>query len=1326
MDARNLKKKYYLWGANLLLMRRNLFFLLSLYTALEMQAAVPENITFKHLNVQEGFFQTSIFSLYQDENGTIWISSANGLFRYNGQLPEEPVNILPRQQVKSILGERNGYIFFLYASNVEVYDIRKETFTHVFSDSLLRNNLPTAIYLKDGTLYAAARRNILFYSEGKQGIYAVLPDVGEITAMTTDKEGNLFFGTIAKGFYQMDKEGKISCLINTSSKISAVLEDNEGNIWVTTRSEGIFVLDKGKTGSVRQYKHHPKDRNSLIDNYVRCMGKDDDGLLWIGTMYGLDCFDPSTGIFHHYGKSDKSLSSLRNLTVECIMKDIHGSIWLGTFYTGISCFNTGQMTFNTIPITSDDKTWTIVADIATDKAGNIWVGTSDKGLYRYNTLTHQSLFYNMSNSNISGNNIKSICFDSRKNILWTGSFMGGVSYYDIAKNQFTHIQLDNSEDTEIVHRIRLVGDKLYIATYSGIYMLDANTLECRKLTEEVRVFDVLLDDEQNLYSVTLRNRFNKYEPEQDGTYRHVFDTTFSGGAITALMKDRHGDVWLSTSKSGLYRYNKSCNEIKSFAHVNCGIESDNISSMLELSDGKILAGSAVGLSLIDVENMSSQNFSSVNGFPIISMQNGCIVRDSDNIFMGGVNGIATCRQLLFSEERQPSDLRFSRLVVNNSIVTANDETRILKEAFPYSRKITLNHQQTLLEIELCPLDFINFYPAVYRYRLAGYDDKWYSPTDNSISYMNLPPGNYDLTVKKINTDDYISLHIRVKPPWYASLVAYTVYFLIIVGIAALIIRYLDSRRRLIFEIRDNERKEKITQWKLAFFTNISHEFRTPLTLILGHLDLVMQSPEKTMHRMLGSIRHNAERLKFLIDELIDFRKQEQGYLKLKVSRFNINMLISDVCLSFTDYAHGHNIGFDFDAVHEVFVWCDRIQMQKVFYNLLSNAFKHTKSGGEIQLSVIEADDRVFVKIRDTGTGIDKSLFDTIFQRFYHYDENSLDMGMGIGLSLVKSIVELHEGCIGVESEIGVGSVFTVTLQTGNAHFTNKDKVSIAETADNFIKLVLPSFSPSGVEYVVKTHTKTDLPSILIVEDEDELRNMLASIFSLHYRVQQAVNGEKGLLKARENHPDIIVSDIMMPVMDGLELCRRVKSDFETCHIPVVLLTSLTSVEHNIQGLERGADDYISKPFNIDILLARCSNILNNRSLLQKRFLSEPVPAVKTVKNLITNEMDEKFLEKTLRLIEENINRETLNITFLCRETALSRTSFFAKIKGITGQTPNGLIANMRLKKAADLLKCTDMPITEISEQSGFNSIQYFSKAFKDRFGVTPTEFRGNL
>ncbi|MDR2131034.1 MAG: response regulator [Odoribacteraceae bacterium] len=1296
--------------------------------------AVPSRLAFKHLGVEEGFFQGNILSLYQDEHGVIWISSSNGLFRYNGRLPEDPVTgdarqgLLPRQQVKSILGERAGRIFLCQTTNIIVHDLRSGTFSPLFPDSLLAHQTISSACLRDGVLFAAAYRRVLRHEHDKSSVLALLPDIGEITAIAATSAGTLYLGTINRGLYRLDDS--LTRVIPTGSKISALAEDSQGNLWVTTRSEGIFVIDP--CGHIRQYKHRPDDPRSLVDNYVRCVLEDDDGLLWFGTMYGLDCHDPATGEFHHFGKSDEPLHSLRSLTVECIMKDAHGTIWLGSYYTGISYFNTRPTRFNSIPIISDNSTWTIIADITLDKRGNLWAATSDKGLYFYDRTTGRGHFYNTSNSRIAGNNIKCLQYDRARDALWIGAFMGGVTYYDIRRAAFTHVTIRdgdnvNPENTEIVHRVRLHGDSLYLATYAGVYVLDARSEQVVKLIDDTRVFDVLVDARANLYTVPLSNRFKMYGPGVEGRRRVLHDTTLARDGINALLEDSRGRIWIATGRNGLLRFDAGTRTTRHYHQGNCGIESDNTCALAETSSGKILVGSETGISVVDVDRMSAVNYNTYNGFPLVSMQNGCIYRsEAGELFMGGMNGIAWCRESDLDIQRSSPRVRFTRLAVNDQPVTPGDRTGILDVALPYVAEISLAHDQASVDISFCPDDWINFNPAAYHYKLAGNDDRWHDLSPgNTISYANLPSGHHELIVEEKQGEEAASrvvLRINVSPPYYASPPAYLVYILLIVGITALVIRYMDSRRLLVLERKEKERKERVTQWKLTFFTNISHEFRTPLTLILGQLDLVMQSlpPGPAYRRAIASVRRNAERLKLLIDELIDFRKQEQGFLKIKVRRQDIVPLLEETLASFRAYAEARGIALLLEAPPgETPLYIDAGQLQKVFYNLLSNAFKHTGQGGRVAVTVTPAPDRVAITVADTGSGIDKALFTTIFQRFYHHDENEADTGKGIGLAIAKAIVELHEGTIRVDSEVGAGATFTVELPTGRERLEGKEKIVFAEDDPPAPPPILPRHLPASDE--TSPPAPADGKRVLLVEDDEELRALLAGIFSRTYRVEQAANGEEGLLKAGQLQPDLVISDIMMPGLTGYELCERIKGNFETCHIPVILLTSLVSTEQNIEGLERGADDYVHKPFHLDLLLTRCSNLLKNREILQHKFRSGQFTSTKSI---TTNAMDEQFIAKILRLIEENMGSPSLNVAFLCREAILSRTALFAKIKAITGQTPNDLIAATRLCRAAALLEQQPaLPVTEVAERCGFNSIQYFGKAFKARFNATPSAYR---
>lgn len=1315
-----------------------------IFTILDLGAS-PKNIAFKHLGISEGFFQTNITSLYQDDNGAMWVAGRNGVFRYHGNLPEERVAARNGEQfrplsTKTIHGEQSGVVYLCQLVNVIEYDLKKETFRPLFSPEILDGRAIAVMCVSNAAVYAVARDEVLMYSDGVESSYVKLEGLSEVSAIMCGSTGELYLGTLSDGLYKVGADREVVKVIGTNSKINSIIEDRAKNTWITTRSEGIYVIDQQK--NIRQFKHDPNNPKSLVDNYVRCICEDDNGLLWIGTMYGLDCYDPKSGEFHHYGKSKDPLYGLRNLTVECIMKDRQGTIWVGSYYTGLSYFNTESTRFSTIPVVTDDATWTVVADMVLDNRGDIWACTSDKGLYYYNRRSGQSRFYDMSNSNISSNNIKCIQYDKAGDGLWLGAFMGGTIYMDIRRGLFTHIELEAdemkspSENTEIVHSLTAFDGSVYIATYAGVYRLDKQTREIKKIINEERIFNILVDENYDIYVVGSLNRFKVYGTRGgDKTPRLKFSAVFKQDLINSIFKDSKGRIWLATTQSGLIMFDKKRMKFVVYNVDNTGIESNNISSINELLSGHILIGTEKGMSVVDVERYRSMNYNSYNGFPLASMLNGCIYRaSSGEMFLGGTNDIVSFDESRLLARKQVPNICFSSLTVNHRLVYANDKTGILKQAMPYTKKISLSHQQTLLDIKFGSDDYADFNPDSYQYMLEGYDRRWNNfSKHNSINYMNLPAGSYTLKVKSKATQltgngDGISLGIDVHPPYYATIYAYILYVLLIIGTTFLVIRYYYSKKHLEDSLRlernDKEQKELITQWKLVFFTNISHEFRTPLTLILGQLDLMMNKSMvlPAYHDHLFSIRRNANRLKLLVNELIDFRKLEQGYMTLKVSEVDIIAYIKDICDSFGQYADMNEITLNFTSdVAALPLFFDAVQLQKVFYNLISNSFKHMDKGGQIDIVVFCRGNRVVMKFTDTGHGIEQSRFETIFERFYHYDKNSSETGVGIGLSLAKGIVTLHEGEIFLESKVGVGTTFTVEMLLGNSHFIGKERVEIVESSQMVLhpRIDMVSHATFDINQLHGNHRP--LRHILIVEDDLELSRMLATIFSQFYSVDIASNGQEGYCKAKQNQPNIIVSDVLMPIMSGTEMCERLKADFDTCHIPVVLLTALTSTEQNIVGLESGADDYILKPFDVNMLLTKCNSLLRNREILQSKFLNEPVSSVK---NITTNDLDEAFVNKTVEFIEANMSNNMLDINLLCREMAVSRTALFAKVKGLVGQTPTELISSIRLKRAAWLLKrYPEMRIIEIAEQVGFNSIQYFGKAFKAHFNVTPSEYR---
>ena len=679
----------------------------------------------------------------------------------------------------------------------------------------------------------------------------------------------------------------------------------------------------------------------------------------------------------------------------------------------------------------------------------------------------------------------------------------------------------------------------------------------------------------------------------------------------------------------------------------------------------------------------------------------------------------------------------SRLLVNGKEITAGDDTGILEQSIAYTPEICLKADQSMFSIEYATSNFIPANRNEIVYRLEGFSDEW-NHTDRKqtlITYTNLNPGKYTLVIKSDGDGiEEARLLIRVLPPWYETWWAYLIYTICTVSLLWYLIQNYNSRIKLReslkYEKKHIEDLEALNQSKLRFFTNISHEFRTPLTLIVGQVETLLQVQTFTpniYHKILG-IYKNSLQLRELITELLDFRKQEQGHMKIKVSRHNLVNFLYENYLLFLEYASSKQINFKFNKQSDdIEVWYDQKQMQKVVNNLLSNALKHTKAEDTISINVSQEDKYVIIEIKDTGTGIAAAEIDKIFDRFYQterLDSLNTGAGTGIGLALTKGIIELHHGTIRVESEPGKGSRFIIMLKSGNQHFTEEQ--IIRDNADTNIQQPPETIVPTveilpDSEWKEEDNKRIEDAKMLIVEDNESIKQMLAGIFETFYQVTTASDGVEALDIIQKDMPSIILSDVVMPRMSGTELCKQIKTDFNTCHIPVVLLTARTAVEHNIEGLKIGADDYITKPFNTNLLISRCNNLVNSRRLLQEKFSKQPQAFAQM---LATNPMDKEMLDRAMAIIEQHLDNTDFNVNIFAREMGMARTNLFTKLKAVTGQTPNDFILSIRLKKGAVMLRNNpELNITEISDRIGFSSSRYFSKCFKEIYHVSPLAYR---
>lgn len=634
----------------------------------------------------------------------------------------------------------------------------------------------------------------------------------------------------------------------------------------------------------------------------------------------------------------------------------------------------------------------------------------------------------------------------------------------------------------------------------------------------------------------------------------------------------------------------------------------------------------------------------------------------------------------------------------------------------------------------------------FQYKLDGFDKKWIKTSQTEVHYTNLDPGTYTLRVAAINnssnqsgdiTDKEISMQLTISAPWYATWWAFLLYIISFIGCLYYFISSRIAKRTLALSLEkerfEKQQIEQLNQEKLVFFTNVSHEFRTPLTLIISHIDIILQksSLNPSIYNQILKIRKNAQQMSNLISELLEFRKLEQNHKTLQISQQDITPFLKEIYFSFVDYAHLRNIHYDFQLSETpTLCWFDSQLLEKVFFNLLSNAFKYTPDNGNIIISGRTTDNEVEISISDTGSGIAKNDVSQIFARFFQANNQKpgeySSPGTGIGLALSKTIVEKHHGTITVDSTLGKGSTFTVRLPR-NADVFQADKniqLSNQQQESSIVPGsldVLPETDTYLTESVHTENAEEKTHTVLLVEDNEELLQLLTELFSPFYEVICATNGEEGLKQVYEHKIDLIISDIMMPKMSGTEMCLQIKNNIDYCHIPLILLTALNSTEQNIEGLNRGADDYITKPFHAQLLLARANNLIRSRLLMQHQFDKKPISEIDLT---CINPLDKDILKRTAESIEQHIDDTEYDIPVLCKEVGIGRSLLYTKFKALTGMTPNNFILNYRLKHAAALLQqYPDIPIAEVSDRCGFSSPVYFSRCFKNQYGCTPQNYR---
>lgn len=1303
------------------------------------------DISFNYLSTENGLSQFSVYALHKDELGRIWMGTRDGLNVYDGNRiqyykhDKEDQSSLVGNLVRAICGNDKGTLYIQTSEGLCEFDMHSEKF-----HTIQKGGVYNITYGAD-TLFTGGDWQVNYYDPQSRQLkpYCSLDVHLLIVSLLKDKDGNLWIGT-RKGLYCLKKGHSVPECVLPQVYIYNLYQDTSGDIWISAWEDGLFHLSD--SGIVNYTDGRKNGRKELSSNSVRDCCEDNQGNMWIATFNGLNKFDKKTRKFTCYAPSDMA-GSLSNSSVYCIINDHQGTLWVGTYFGGVNYFNPEYeiYTYYRPGIhESEGLNYPVIGCMAEDRLGNLWIATEGGGLNYYDRRKKCFKWYKHkegASNSLSHNNIKSLYYDAQDDVLWIGTHQEGMNKLDMKTDRITQYRMPEMAGemtSNVVLDIIPYGRELLIASYDGVYRFNPKT---EKFTLLLDLFcHRLFIDSQGILWIAVEGKgvFSyRFDTGQLVNYKYTpeAENTISDNIITCIIEDRHHNLWFSTVNSGIDVYYRETGKFENFNARNNGLGSDCVYSITESQNGKLLLTTNQGFTIFDYYTKLFYNHNSENGFPFTTLNENSLYQCKDGeIFLGGVKGMISFYEKDLDIPLKPYNIIPVRLWVNGNEVGINDETGILKSSLYDASSITLKSNHSVLSIEFAMTNYIAANKNELIYKLEGFSDEWaQTHGQKMITYTNLPAGDYTLIVKAAGANHVYQsecrLAITVLPPFYKTGWAYLLYVIVTGIILFYLIKAYRDRIRLQESLKYEQQHirdvEELNQSKLRFFTNISHEFRTPLTIIIGQIEMLLQgqSFSPAAYNKLLNIYKNGLQLRELISELLDFRKQEQGHMKIKVSRHELVDFLYENYLLYVEYAATCNVHFQFDKGEEKLeVWYDSRQLQKVINNLLSNAFKYTPKGGTISLNVYKKGEEAVIEVRDSGAGISPEEIEKIFERFYQVGSDSVGtQGTGIGLALSKGIIELHKGRIEVSSHLDKGTTFTIYLKLGKEHFL-KEQIDTEPVKEE--PLSMPAEPQLQLEQQVMdedVQNRIKGAKMLIVEDNASLREMLAGLFEPYYEVITAPDGEEGLQKAQEVMPDIIISDIMMPKMTGIELCRQIKANFETCHIPVVLLTARTAIEHTIEGLRIGADDYITKPFNVSLLISRCNNLVNSRRVLQEKFSRQPQTQVQM---LATNPMDKDLLDRTVAIIEKNLDNSEYSLSDLIKELYISRTNFFTKIKAITGQTPNEFILTIRLKKAAWMLKHElYLSVTEVSERTGFSSQRYFSRCFKDMYGISPLYYR---
>lgn len=1320
--------------------------------------AIAQRLDFTHLSVENGLSQKSVLAIAQDSRGFLWFGTANGLNRYDSRTFK---TYLDNQNTKGLSA---GYILSLFSDSQHNLWVGTSNGLNIYrpqTDDLAYIKLPEAA---DGTnthsvncitedknkrmwigttsgLYVLANKAqhkaLAFFKAGSTALSG-----NNIHTIIDDGSGNMWVGT-DKGLTLMKPQGNTFLYETfhhqdgqagslTDDNISSLAIDANHSLWIGLHEKGLDCFN----AAVKTFTHYANsaDPGSGTDNIRKIIA--DGNKLWLGTQDGLSTFDISTHQYITYKHNPDNAKSLNQNSIYSLFLDKYHTLWIGTYFGGVNIATSPMFNVYQTNNTGSGISSNIISSIVEDRHHNLWVGTEGGGLNYIHQPDKKITVYQHQKNNrasISSSLVKIIYMDKDGN-MWVGTHGGGLNVFVPGKNSFVKY-LYNETDADIaISEVRAIAEGtdglFWVGTNTGLKIFKRNNNSLtplsnlgfiNKVIKDQPVNSLLSDSKGTLWIGSWGLFILSKNSKSIVLFQHnnMFNTR-----INCIMEDATGNLWVGTDTRGLFKYNGVTKQITKYTEAE-GLANNNVYGIVQDKGGNIWISTANGLSGLNIKTGIFHNYTGSDGLAGNEFNKNSYTRLANGeILFGGFNGFTGFYPEDIKENTGKPAAFITGLKLFNKPVTVGDSSGILSADISMSEKITLKYTQNIFTINFVILNYIRAKKNRYAYQIQNIDKNWNYTAVPSVTYNNLPPGQYRFLARGQNNDgtwsDAASVLITVQPPWWRTWWAYSLYLLLFTAVIFLIVRFFFMRALL-------RRDQELTLLKLNFFTNISHEIRTYLSLISGPVEklLMYRTVNDDDTQQLQTVKKNAGELLQLVNELMDFRKAETGNLPIQVSCINILPFVQSICQSFQEVAVEKNITTDLiSSATETHLYFDKEQMKKVLFNLLSNAYKFTSVGGRVSIVLQDNNDYVNIKVADNGKGISPENIEKLFNNYFQEnDYGQQNTGYGIGLALSKSIVALHKGELTVESYMptdtaDMTTVFTIKLKKGHEHFFTGQLVTesfinnhVDIERDSFLTDVLVNSTTQN--YIEKKYT------VLVVEDNPEVRKFVVASFSNNYHILEAANGQIGFEIATGQIPDVIISDVMMPEMDGYTFCGEIKADERTNHIPVILLTAKASVPNQVNGLEKGADVYLTKPFSIQLLTLQVQNLIDSTEKLRKRFSGQLIALPTENLPVIENE----FIHKIIALAEEQVCNPNFDVEMICRHVAMSQTVLYRKIKALTDLTLNDIVKEVRFKKAAQLIQEQKYTVYEVADMVGYNDTKYFSREFKRLFGVSPRDYK---